>query len=288
MSIQGVLRRGFVRYFGSWMAERTKRALRAKVMALPIARDYPFDVEAKLLRSIGLQPSAMLDIGANTGVYSAILEDVFGSENLYLFEPLPHLHRYLKRRFPKAHVFDFGLTDKQDKQCIRVPYINGKRFDTRATCNTHTELNQTGFDEFEVQFFPLDEVARRIPLISLGFVKIDVEGHELEVLDGAVETLTRFKPLVLIEIESRHHPFPITRTFSRLEAMGYRGYYVNPETFEILKIAHFDSDRDQDPQWFKSRNFAKYLNNFFFVSEASEQDFTAKAAAFLEAEKRLA
>jgi FkbM family methyltransferase len=230
----------------------------------------------------------MLDIGANTGVYSAILEDVFGSENLYLFEPLPHLQRYLKRRFPRAHVFDFGLSDKREKQTIRVPYINGKRFDTRATCNDHTESNQTGCDEFEVQFLPLDEVARSVPFDSVGFVKIDVEGHELEVLDGAVETLTRFKPLVLIEIEARHHAFPITKTFSRLEAMGYKGYYVNPATFELLSVSRFDSDRDQDPERFKSRDFAKYLNNFFFVSEASEKGFAAKAAAFLESEKRLA
>lgn len=288
MSIQGVLQRGFVRYFGSWMAERTKRALRAKVMALPIARDYPFDVEAKLLRSIGLKPAVMLDIGANTGVYSAILEDVFGSENLYLFEPLPHLQRYLKRRFPRAHVFDFGLSDKREKQTIRVPYINGKRFDTRATCNNHTESNQTGCDEFEVRFLPLDEVARSVPFNSVGFVKIDVEGHELEVLDGAVETLNRFKPLVLIEIEVRHHAFPVTKIFSRLEAMGYKGYYVNPETFELLSLSRFDSARDQDPERFKSRDFAKYLNNFFFVPEASEKDFAAKASAFLESERRLA
>ena len=172
MSIKGmmrVLKQGIARYFGSWTTERDKSALRAKVMALPIAHNYPFDVEAKLLRSIGLKPSVMLDIGANTGVYSAILEDIFESGNLYLFEPLPHLQRSLKQRFPKARVFDFAISDREDKQNIRVPYINGKRFDTRATFNTHTEENQTGFDEFEVRFFTLDSVARKLNFDSIGF-----------------------------------------------------------------------------------------------------------------------
>ncbi len=256
-------------------------------MTLPVTTTYPFDIEAKLLRSIGVRPSVMLDIGANTGIYSAILEDMVGSENLCIFEPLPHLHHYLKQRFKKAQVFDFALSDKEGKQSIRVPYINGKRFDTRATFNSHTEPDQTGFDEIEVQFFPLDCIAKKAHFRSIGFMKIDVEGHELDVLNGATETITLFKPLILIEIEARHHQFPITEIFSKLESMGYAGYYVNPDGFELLGIAQFDSDRDQNQECLKSRNFIQYLNNFFFVHETSENDFVARAVAFLESEKRL-
>lgn len=282
-----VLVRILKRWFSVWMPERTKASLRAKVMALPVNADYPYDVEAKLLRNIGIPRAVMLDIGANTGVYSALFEDAVGSDNLYLFEPLPHLQRYLKKRFPKAHVLEFALSEKQDKQFIRVPYINGKRYDSRATFNNHVEANQTGFDEYEVQFYPLDDVVKRMGLADIGFVKIDVEGHELEVLNGAVETLTQFKPLILIEIEARHHRFPIADVFSRFEAMGYKGYYVNPRTFELLGIDLFESGRDQNQQWLTSRQFLYYLNNFIFVPQESEGDFVRKATAFLEAEKRL-
>ena len=270
---------------GGWLAERKKATLRARVMALPITPSYPFDVEAKLIRTLGIEPSVMLDIGANTGIYSAILEDQVGSENLYLFEPLPHLHAHLKHRFRDAHVFDFALSDEEGTQNIRVPYIAGKRFDTRATFNEHTEPNQTGFDEIEVRFFPLDRVVERFDFDAIGFVKIDVEGHELEVIRGGSETFTRFKPLILMEIEARHHSFPITRIFSEVEGLGYRGFYVKPEAFELLEIKEFDSERDQNPSDLEARNFTRYLNNFFLVHHSSAEDFVARATAFLESER---
>jgi FkbM family methyltransferase len=273
------------RFFDMWFPESAKKSLRANVMASRIDRNNDFDAEAKLLRSLGIQP-VMLDIGANTGAYSAILEDRVNPSNLYLFEPLPHLHCRLKKRFSKAHVFEFGLSDAQKNQTIRIPYIGGKRFDTRATCNSHSEPGQTGVEEVDVCFFPLDHIAAEVGFKQVGFVKIDVEGHELEVLGGAVATLSRFKPLVLIEIETRHHKFPITEIFARFHDLGYRGYYLRPETFELLSVLQFDGARDQDPDVFASRDFVRYLNNFLFVHADHEEVFVKNTLDFLAKEKR--
>ena len=99
-SIKQNLRWQYKRYISSLFSEGEKAALRQRVLSLPITDKYPFSPEAKLLRAMGIK-GAMLDIGANTGIYSALLEDIVGSDNLYLFEPLPHLHGYLKQRFKK-------------------------------------------------------------------------------------------------------------------------------------------------------------------------------------------
>jgi len=267
------------------MAEKRKAEIRSQVMRMAISPDYPFDIEAKLLRTLGIHPKVMLDVGANTGIYSSILEDIVGSENLYMFEPLPDLYRFLKLRFKKANVFNFALSYKEGQQSIRVPFIDGNRADTRASFNQHVEPNQTGFEEVAVRFFPLDRIAKDLKLQEIGFVKIDVEGHELEVLEGGRETLARFKPMLLIEIESRHHQFPITKIFSWLDEMGYRGYYINTEAFELLEVSRFVTERDQDQKNLTSRNFIRYLNNFFFVHETSSANFVEKASAFLNSEK---
>lgn len=269
------------------LTEKGKRALRRKVMSAPLDPEYPFDAELKLLRTIGIASTVMLDIGANTGRYSAVLEDLVGAENLYLFEPLPHLCRQLRQRFHKAHVFELALSDKEGAQLIRIPFINGTRLDTRATFNRHVEPGQTGFDEVEVPLRPLDEVIKTSNFQAIGFIKIDVEGHELAVLRGGMDSLVRFKPLLLIEIEARHHPFPITRIFAELEGLGYKGCYVDPVALELRETSHFVADRDQNPECLKSRDFARYLNNFFFVPETAEKDFVAKVRSFLESEKRL-
>lgn len=271
--------------FPGFRAEREKVWLRQKVMDSPIGLDYPFDPEAKLLRAIGVAP-AMLDIGANTGLYSATLEDLVGARNLYLFEPLPDLNRQLREKFKRARVLAWALSDHEGEQNIRVPYIAGERFDTRATLNFHSEPGQSGHEEIPVRVCTLDAAVRNLAIPAIGFVKIDVEGHELEVINGGTETLTRFRPLVLIEIEARHHHYPMTMIFARFKELGYHGYYVDPDTCALLDIADFDSDRDQQQEHLRSGNVNRYLNNFFFVHTGSEASFVAAAKSFLESEKR--
>jgi FkbM family methyltransferase len=266
--------------------EREKAVLREQAITALVTAHYPFDVEAKLLRSVVVESSVMLDIGANTGIYSTILEDLVGSQNLYIFEPLPHLYRFLQNRFENAHVFNFALSDKQERRNIRVPFISGTRVDARATFNAHTESNQTGTDEVEVQLFSLDSFAKKAGLESIGLIKIDVEGHELEVLNGGAATIRQFKPLILIEIESRHHQFPITEIFSKLESFGYKGYYLHPADFKLFDVAKFNSDRDQNQMNLNAKDLFCYLNNFFFVHEASAKDFVSSTLKFLEREKQ--
>ena len=273
-------------YVGFMMNEREKAIIREQASNFPVTEEYPFDVEAKLLRSVVVESSVMLDIGANAGIYSTIMEDIVGSENLYIFEPLPHLYRYLRKRFENAHVFDLALSDKEGVRNIRVPFIDGTRVDARATFNSHTESNQTGTEELAVQLLSLDSFAKTANLKSIELVKIDVEGHELEVINGGVETITRFKPLILIEIESRHHQFPITEIFAQFESLGYEGYYLHPAAFKLNNVAKFDGDRDQDQKNLNSKDLYHYLNNFFFVHEASAKEFVSSTLEFLEREKQ--
>jgi FkbM family methyltransferase len=273
--------------FDTVVYQRRKPELRSRLMDLPLTPDYPFPVEAKLLRSLGVGP-VMLDIGANTGIFSVLLEDVVGPGNLYLFEPLPRLCARLRRRFRRAHVFNVALSNETGTRTMRVPYIDGKRVDYRATLGAHNEPNQTGSDEIPVRVVPLDSVVADLAVDSIGFVKIDVEGHEDTVLDGAAQTIDRFQPLLLVEIEARHHTFPITEIFAGLEDRGYRGHFLDPETFTFPGTADFDVERHQSEDDLVARRFFRYLNNFVFVPEAREREFVAEAERFLAAEKRLA
>ena len=267
-------------------SRQKKSQLRRRLMRLPVTLDYPFDVEAKMLRSIGIRP-AMLDVGANTGKYSSVLEDLVGSQNLYIFEPLPRLYPQLRRRFRRAHVFNVALSNADGTATIRVPYIDGQRFDSRATLSAHREPSQTGSDEISVQLFALDSIVHSMALDSIGFIKIDVEGHEDAVLAGAVQTIARFRPLLLVEIEARHHAFPIAEIFAKVESLGYKGYFIDPGALRLREIADFDVQRDQNQEDFVARRFVRYLNNFFFVPDEQEADFVAKARGFLEGERRL-
>ena len=95
------------------------------------------------------------------------------------------------------------------------------------------------------------------------FLKIDVEGHESAVLDGARQTLEAHRPAVLIECEARHRPDGDVRpVFELLESFGYRGsFFANgrrrPLTqFDPAVHQRIDSNTDELPRG--------YVNNFAF------------------------
>jgi hypothetical protein len=75
------------------------------------------------------------------------------------------------------------------------------------------------------------------------FLKVDVEGHEDALLEGAERTLTEARPLILIEVEQRHRDAPVSQTFDRLFALGYTGFAVRKSS--LVSLDDFDLQRDQ-------------------------------------------
>jgi hypothetical protein len=58
------------------------------------------------------------------------------------------------------------------------------------------------------------------------FLKIDVEGHELAVLEGAQRTLAATRPAILVECEARHRPDGDVRlVFELFQSLGYDGFW---------------------------------------------------------------
>jgi FkbM family methyltransferase len=111
-------------------------------------------------------------------------------------------------------------------------------------------------------------------LTNVGFVKIDVEGHEEAVLHGGLTTLKREKPNLMIEIEERHAPGSLARVSALLESIGYSGFYLGGK--ELRPIAQFEPQRDQVRQ---NGKVGKYINNFLFLP-------TERATAILESARQ--
>ena len=70
-------------------------------------------------------------------------------------------------------------------------------------------------------------------------MKIDVEGHELEILKGANHFLKKNKPIMMIEIEERHSGIPREEIISYVENIGYEAFYVN-EQYEVIPVKNLE------------------------------------------------
>jgi FkbM family methyltransferase len=183
--------------------------------------------EAALLQGLVESGSSVIDVGANIGQFTYALCQLVGpSGNVIAIEPQPELAKLLRAATRHLSlpvtVFECALSSRTGEAQLEIPVINGEKRHALATLNGH---GASGFHK-QVKLCRLDDICRQIRT-RISLIKIDVEGHELEVLLGSVDTLRRHRPVLLMEIEQRHSPVPIGETFDFLKSLGYCGEFVD-------------------------------------------------------------
>lgn len=206
-----------------------------------------------------------VDIGANFGPYCYYLSRL--GKEVEAFEPLPDIARTLGAyRSPLIRVHNVALSSAPGTLQLYTPIFDGVPY---PACSTFTPV-EGPHETCPVSVRTLDSYT----FADVCLVKIDVEGHELEVLKGAVETLRREQPLLLVEIEQRHLGFPMTEVFAFIQALGYAGWFLADG--RLRPLAEFSYESHQQT-FLADVNNPAYVNNFFFLPEGSP--FLAKVGA---------
>jgi FkbM family methyltransferase len=149
------------------------------------------------LEAIVQEDWVCLDIGANVGPISLTLGELCPRGEVHAFEPVPITYEYLRRNFAargatNLHAHHLALLDRRDEVVIHYnPDFSGGAF-----ISGHLEHGETS----TVEAMTLDEWAASNGLTRLDLIKLDVEGSELTVLSGAAETLRRFRPALIVEL----------------------------------------------------------------------------------------
>ncbi len=153
-----------------------------------------YDYETRLImRRVLKKDSNCIDVGCYHG---AILREIlrFAPNGVhYAFEPVPELYQKLASQFPNVKIFNLALSDTYGKatfyDVVSCQALSG--FKKRNLQQKET------ISQIMVQIDTLDRV---IPHnIPIDFIKIDVEGAELLVLTGAINTICRNKPVIVFE-----------------------------------------------------------------------------------------
>jgi FkbM family methyltransferase len=219
--------------------------------------------ELLILPEFLAHPGCFLDIGANNGAYLWAALRRKPAKEVVAVEPIPFLAGILKHAFRGVAVHNLALTDGVGPRWLKIPDIGGRTYTTRATLNVdHKEDGETGNRMIQVETSTLDAFWKSIGDPELACIKIDTEGHEFPVLQGAVETLKRHRPVLLVEIEQRHHKEDIRYVFEFMAAQNYAPFYFDP-TFPGLRPLPPDlgAARAADPD----NTSLRYLNNFLFL-----------------------
>ena len=215
--------------------------------------------EVAHLSSFVTQGDSVLDVGVHLGQYACHLARLVGrTGHLTCVEPIPELARYIRAATRALNlpveVVEAAASDRDGTAPLHIPLDGGHALPPQASLHAH---GATVYQTIDVRLIRLDDLDLPRPV---DVIKIDVEGHELSVLRGAIGILERDRPALLVEIERRHSPHPIQDTFAFLDELGYDGAFVDDQG-DIQPLARFNADLHQIPD----RPDTRYVNNFFLV-----------------------
>lgn len=217
--------------------------------------------EIQFIREQVKKDSTVVDIGAHKGGYLYWLSKGVGpSGKVFAFEPQPTLFKYLQTtlqslKLDQVHLEQKGVSSEAGTFDFFIP---GDGTSPGATLNQELAQKESGRN-ISIETVALDEYFKD-RTEKINFIKIDVEGHELAVFQGALELLKKDRPILLFECEERHqNGQSILDTFSYLQDLGYQGFFVQND--QIIPIEQFSIEKHQQQYHFKDKS---YCNNFIF------------------------
>lgn len=164
-----------------------------------------------------LKDDVVLDLGACEGLFSLLLDGKV--EKVYVFEPLPVLCKALSITLQKqlelgsAEICNYAVGDTDGV----IDFFLDATLDGSTTDFTKS-FNDEG-TVVSVQSVTLDSFIRERGVKKLSMIKMDVEGAEYSVLEGARNTLEILKPALLIS--AYHYPYDYDRLTDFLDKIGY-------------------------------------------------------------------
>ena len=187
----------------------------------------------QLWQLLSKDSNTILDIGANTGIYGLVAQALNPSAKVFCFEPLPAVYNLLVKNIHKnSFLIRSEMLALSNYSGSAKIYLNkGESFAYSVTVNKNT-LNHNNFDELEIQTSTLSEYIFKHKINHIDLMKIDVEGHEIEVLEGMKDFLTSFKPTILIEVLTKEIGHELTKVF---ENMDYLYFNIDDENNSIRR-----------------------------------------------------
>jgi FkbM family methyltransferase len=159
------------------------------------------------------QRQLAVDIGAHVGIWTRKLSNYF--DNVISFEPIPeHIEcwRTNTKELNNVTIHEFALSNKTGTVKMKQAKYNSGT----SSLEYKPNLLKTS-TEIEIPTRTLDS----FNLPKFGFMKIDVEGHELPLLEGAADTIDAYSPIIFIEIHKTSRKKNIN-AYDWLVSRGYK------------------------------------------------------------------
>jgi FkbM family methyltransferase len=154
------------------------------------------DVAARVVISRLASNAVCVDIGCHKGKFLDPMRRAAPDGRFFAFEPIPYLHDLLKSKYRtdrRVQVFNLALSSADGNAAF---FINERDMGLSGLSQRPARMGQDRLTKVPVAVRSLDGVLGN-PHVD--FIKIDVEGAEFDVLQGARQTIVRSRPVILFE-----------------------------------------------------------------------------------------
>ena len=212
-------------------------------------------MELSLIRRHVRPGDLVCDVGANKGSYLYWMARWAG--RAVAFEPQPGLAAYLRTLaatvpLRNVAVEQKGVSGRSGVLTLYMPSVDSPEASLEPI---------EGAQKIDVPVVSLDDYFA--PGERIAMLKVDVEGHELDVFKGAERILREDRPFLLFECEQRHlREGSVLDCFRHLEARGYQGWFIHRR--ELKPVSDFDPQVHQSQVGERFWRSPDYANNFLF------------------------
>jgi FkbM family methyltransferase len=257
--------------------------LRDRIIGRPFFVDRRYEVGLQQLMShMNLRGGVCVDLGANIGLHTIVMSELVGNRGqVFAFEPEAHNFEILQRNLQangcdNVRAVMCAVSDKEGSARVRLNDVNFG--DHRVTINPTTGQGHSQ----QVDVTTLDRALSDVPDNAVRFIKIDVQGHEMNVLRGMSQTLRRNRDAILmIEVSPGILPqfgSSASDLMSHLYECGFSGWELQDHrVFPSLPPWTYDLIREQ--RWAEvivSRNDEQLLA---VMSAYCDRDLSAHASS---------
>ncbi|MFT5663262.1 MAG: FkbM family methyltransferase [Gammaproteobacteria bacterium] len=220
--------------------------------------------EMDVLKYFVNEGDRVIDVGGNRGLYAYRLWKLGAA--VEVFEPNINCFRILSAwamRKKKVNIYHVALSKVAGSALLHVP-VDAAGIEHDSSGSVELIESESTLDQ-QVELRKLDGYNFE----NVKFIKIDVEGHESDVVEGAAVTIKSMTPMMLIEIEQRHNGKPVLEMINKIRELGYEAYFLRKG--KLVSVNEFLPERDQNPK--NLGNAAQeYINNFIFIHKSKTSE----------------
>ena len=195
------------------------------------------------------EDAIIFDVGGHAGQFTKLFAKMASKGKVFTFEPASYTRQILQsmaglKRLNNVFIIPFGLGDKASEQTLNVPIKKSGSVGYGLSFIGTPNSDRHALYKDQILITTIDKIVNCFEIQRIDFIKVDIEGFEYQLLQGAKDAIEKFKPTLFLEVCDSalcRNGKSSKDIFEFLIPFGYKAYTVD-STINALIPLEFRED----------------------------------------------